>query len=385
MDAVDGIVAAVTELAAGYEEPAAGVEPTAAPEPPDAADGEQLADAVDAARRARDRLDCDRETFTAELRDRLGAAEPQGAVAAAVWRRASASILGTVRTEGGEWMLSPGEDLLDALARAAEGTTIVLPAGDVALPATAVLLAGVTLRGQGRERTIVRSEASDAGVIVATASLVRLESLTLALSDATSASGLVAGPTASVALSDVRVTGARSGAGGAGGAGVYISAQRDEGAGRGTTLEITDSVFDRNQWAGVAVAGGHRASIQGATFASNGEIGVLFLDSAGGSVTESAFRDNGVAVAATGTADPSWAQLEIRGGSVGAQVDADAAPVMKDLRIRGTSSAAIIFGGESGGAVEGAVCTDTPYGIVVADSAAPTLGDNDCVLARGAF
>jgi hypothetical protein len=383
-DAVSGIVDAVAELAAGYEPDAAGEPPTTPDDGgPEAEDKDPLTAAVTDARRARDRLDCDREAFAAELADGLGAIAPSTPVAEAVWRRASASILGTVEQEAGERALTPTDDLRDALARSAEGTTIVLPPGTIDLDSTLVLLTAVTLRGSDRDETVLRTRATDAGVIVATGGLVRLENLTLELVGDDPASGLVAGPSASVALSNVRIAGARADEGGAGGAGVYMSAQGDEGSGRGTTLEVTDSVFARNGWAGVAVAGGHRVSIEGSTFADNGEVGLLFLDEAGGSVGSSSFRDNRVGLAATGSADPSWADNAISGGDVGVQVDADAAPAIDGLRVSGTSSAAVIFGGSSGGFLGDATCAASPYGIVISDAAAPTLGANECQLARG--
>ncbi len=290
-----------------------------------------LGDAVETARQTRERLGCDDPAFQASLEEGLDAIEPESAIPAAIWRRLSASLLGEVRQEAGEWALEPGADLHDAVARAAEGTTIVLPAGTLELDETLVLLQGVTLKGAGRDATTIRSTAPDAAVIVATAGLVRLEDLTLELAGQQAASGLVAGPSASVSLVTVRVAGAVAAADGVGGAGVYLSAEGDEGSGRGTTLEVTDALFERNQWAGITVAGGHRVSIRSAVFAGNGEVGILFLDSASGSVSASTFTDNRVALAASGSATPTWLSNTISGGSVGMQLDADAVPVI-DLR-----------------------------------------------------
>jgi hypothetical protein len=263
----------------------------------------------------------------------------------------------------------------------------VLPAGTIDLDATLVLLEGITMRGAGRDATTIRSTASDAAVIVVTASVVRLENLTVELSGGQPASGLVAGPSASVALSGVRMTGAVAGVGGGdvggGGAGVYLSAQGNAGSGRGTTLEITDSVFERNAWAGVAVAGGHRVSIRSTTFARNGEVGLIFLDESSGSVSGSTFTDNKIGLAATGSATPTWLASTVTGGSVGAQMDAAAAPVIDGLTVSGSTSAAVIFGGTSGGSIGGTTCDNVPYGIVISGTAAPTLGKNGCTVARG--
>lgn len=370
------IVSAAGELVAAYEQPDATTT--------DESTADRLSDAVAAARQTREEFGCDSDVFTARLEAGLAELEPTTPIATAVWRRLSASILGKVRQDAGEWVLAPGDDLQDVVARAAEGTTVVLPEGTFELDETLVLLAGITLRGGGRDVTTVRSTAADAGMIVATAGLIRVEGLTLEMTGEKPASGLVAGPSASVALTDVRVTGAMAGDDGAGGAGVYLSAEGDQGSGRGTTLEITDSAFENNAWAGVAVAGGHRVSIQSATFAGNGDVGIIFLDTASGSVDASTFTDNTVGLAATGTAAPTWLGSTVTGGSVGVQVDGSATPVVDGLRISGSSSAAVIFGARSAGSISGTTCENVPYGILIADTSAPTVGQNSCTIARGA-
>jgi hypothetical protein len=373
--AVAGIVNAVDKLITEYgQPPGSGTEDMT---------GDPLGDAVAEARDAQERFDCDPDAFGAELEEGLAEIEPDGPIEAAVWRRVTASLLGTIRAQAGEWVLGAGENLLDVVARAAVGTTVVLPAGTFDLDTTLVLLDGITLRGAGRDATTIRSAASDAALLVITASVVRLENLTVEITGAQPASGLVAGPSASVALSGVRMAGAVAGDGGIGGAGVYLSAEGDEGSGRGTTLEITDSAFERNAWAGVAVAGGHRVSIQTATFAGNGEVGLIFLDESSGSVSGSTFTDNNVGLAAAGSATPTWLDSTVTGGSVGAQVDASAAPVMDGLTFRGSTSAAVIFGGASRGSIAATTCDDVPYGIVISSMAAPTLGANECTVASG--
>jgi hypothetical protein len=387
--AADDIVAAVGEVLGEYEQsgtsptdPSPAPSATAAPSP-SATAGDPLGDAVAAARQTREQLGCDPDEFDTGLKAGLAEIEPETAIATAIWRRLSASLLGELRQEPGDWVLDADADLREVVARAAEGTTIVLPPGTFPLEDTLVLLQGVTLRGAGRDATSIRSTASDAAVIVATASLVRLEDLTIELTGDQPASGLVAGPSASVAMTGVRMAGAVAASDGVGGAGVYLSAQGDEGSGRGTTLEVTDSIFERNAWAGVAVAGGHRVSIESATFAGNGDVGILFLDTASGSVAHSTFTDNRVGMAASGSAAPTWRADTITGGSVGPQMDAGAAPVIDGLQISGSASAAVIYGGRSAGSMTESVCSGVPYGIVVADTATPTLGANSCEISRG--
>ncbi|MDX5319012.1 MAG: right-handed parallel beta-helix repeat-containing protein, partial [Actinomycetes bacterium] len=149
-----------------------------------------------------------------------------------------------------------------------------------------------------------------------------------------------------------------------------------------TTLEVTDSTFEDNAWAGIVVAGGHRVSIERTTFVANGEVGVLFLDSASGSVTASTFTGNTVGLAATGESEPVWLTSTVSGGEIGIQIEENSTAVIEDVEVRGASSAAVIVRGAATGAISGLTCTDVEYGLVIEDTAAPTLADNACELAR---
>jgi hypothetical protein len=391
--AATGVVAAAEQLVAEYDrtvdeaqQAATSPSPSADPTqtPTHNAGDDPLADAVAAAREINERLGCEQAGFQARLEAGLAAIDTSGPIAAAVLARVSASLLGDLRQDPADWELSSGAELPEALSRAAEGTTIVLPAGTIELEQTLVLLAGVTVRGAGIDATAIRSRAPDAGIIVAASSAVRMEDLTIAHVGDRPASVVVAGPSATLALSRVRLSGAVAAGDGVGGAGLYVAAQGSEGDGRGTTLEITDARFEGNAWAGAAVAGGHRVSVVSTTFAGNGGVGVLFLDVTSGSLSDSTFTDNGIGVAASGASTPSVLRGTIAGGQVGIQVDASAAPVIDAVSISGATSAAVLFGGESTGSITGSTCEGAPYDIVVSNSAAPTLGENACTVTRGA-
>ncbi len=401
--AVASIVKAVDDLVSSYEPSAlqasASPSPTASSSAASTASGsavsspetsgspsltasaDPLADAVTKAKNEMTSLGCDSATANAELAKGLAAIDPQGAIAKAVWRRVSASMLGKV-DKVSQRILAAGEDLADALARAAPGSTLILPAGTREVPETLVLLDGVVIAGAGPDATRLHSTAADAAFIVATDGRIELRDVSLDLSGGPAASGLIAGPAASVVLTRVRVSGAVAGQG-AGGAGVQLSAEGTAGSGRGTTLEVTDSVFSHNGWAGLVVSGGHRVSIRGATFEANKDVALLFTDSASGSVSGSTFTDNGVGVAATGQATPSLLSSTIKGGSIGLQFSDKAAPAVDGLKISGSSSAAVVFGGETGGVLAHVVCTGVHYGIVIGDTSAPTLTGNECEVARG--
>jgi hypothetical protein len=343
-----------------------------------------LETAVAGAQRTVERLGCDPDEFETDVSAGLSAITPTGSVAAAVLRRVTASILGTVGQEGSERTLAPGDDLLTAVAEAAPGATLVLPEGTIELDETLVLLDGLQLRGQGPDSTVVVSTSPDAAVIVATEGLVGLHDLALRLEGSDPSSGVVAGPSASLVLSGILVTGATRGeADGSGGAGVFMSAEGEAGSGRGTTLEVTGSRFEQNSWAGIAVSGGHRVSIEDVTVDDNGEVGILFLDAASGSVARSRLTDNTIGLAATGSATPTWVATTVTGGAVGVQLDGSVEVVLQDIEVREAESAAVLVGGEVTGAISQVRCPGAPFGIVIGPGSAPTLSDNDCPLARG--
>lgn len=405
--AADGLVSAVAAVVATYDAPGAGL--TAAPTPttgpaspappttptttptatpttgagPGEASSVDLTGAVATARDEISRHGCDAAAFRADLDTGLATITPQGAIAGAVLARVSATLTGRVGEGGQTRRLGAGDDLAQALAEAGPGDTLVLPAGTVRVDHTLVLLDGVTVRGAGPAATTVTSRAAEAAVLVVTAARVELADLHLALAGSGAVTGVLAGPSSSIALTGVRISGARAGADGVGGAAVQLSGRGDDAAGRGTTLEVTGSQFDANAWAGIAVGGAHRVSVVKSTFARNGQCGVCFLDTSSGSVQDSTFRDNAVALGATGSSRPTWVGDTVTGGTVGVQLDGTARPSIERVTVSGASRAAVIFSGHSAGAITRVTCQKVPYGIVVADTAAPTLGDNGCGVARG--
>ncbi|KHK98313.1 hypothetical protein LK09_04615 [Microbacterium mangrovi] len=383
-DAVARVVDAARTVVSGYAEATTGASPSPLPSPTGAAVAptDALSSAVSTARSIRRQAGC--AHFDDDLATGLAGIPHEGTVRDAVWRRLSATLLGTVGDKAATTTLAAGQDLRDAVARAASGSTIVLPKGITNLDDTLVLLDGIAVRGAGRDASVLRSDAADAAVLIAAAGTVRFSDLSVRLVGARPASGIVAGPQASLALNRVRVSGAKAGSGGAGGAGVYVSGSDTGRVRTDTTLEVTESVLSGNGWAGLAVTGDGRVSIESATVADNTRAGIVFLDHASGSVAHSTMRGNGLGVAITGHASPALESNIVSGGSVGVQADSSAAPTIKGLRVTGTRKAALIMSGSARGWVGGVSCPGTPFGIVVAGSAAPTLESNTCPLQAGA-
>ncbi len=325
---------------------------------------------------------CLQSTFSDELKTGLGNIHPAGAIAKAVLARISATLLGHGGQNGETKAVWPTQDLTQAVAEVGAGATIELQAGTYRLNESLVLLDGVTIRGVGKGKTILRSTAPDAAIVVATSSRVEFDGLSLMLDSTVPASGILTGPNSQLVLTGVRISGARS-AKGQGGAGVQMSASSDQKALTTTTLQVTGSQFDHNAWAGIALSGGHRVSIESTSFVKNGQCGICFLDASSGSVDKGTFTDNAVGVGVNGTAKPVVVSSTITGGSVGVQVDGSAAPILKDITISGADRAAAIFSGTSTGALAQVTCKNDKYDIAIGSKAAPSIGKTNCKLVAG--
>jgi hypothetical protein len=398
-DAAAALVTAVGRAVAGYDQPKAGTSPqpattagtsTVTPTPTtsettagSADPSSDLGAAAAAARAAISRYGCQSGTFKSDLEAGLNGVETHTAIAAAVLARLTAGLTGQVAQQAETRQLTPADDLAQVLAQVAPGSTLILQAGTYSITRSLVFLDGVTVRGAGRDTTQVKASAPDAALVVMTAGLVEISDLRIELDAAVPASGIVAAPQSLLKLSAMSVSGATATPAGLGGAGVQMSGSATDGPARATTLEVTDSQFDHNAWAGIAVGGGHRASILRGSFTGNGQCGACFLDVSSGSVQDSRFTDDVVALGANAQARPTWVGNTVTGGTVGVQLDGGATPTIQNLTVTGASRAAVIFSGRSGGALTGVTCTSVPYGIVVADTAAPTLGESSCQVARG--
>ncbi len=324
---------------------------------------------------------CDPARVRADLENGLADVTPQGAVADAVLRQLTASLTGRLAPEPTTREASPGDDLADVLAALPEGSTVTLAPGEYGLSDPLVLLTGVTIRGAGRDATTIVSTAPEAAVLVLTAGRVELADLTVRHEGDAPASGMLAGPAASVVATGVRFAGGRVDAEGLGGSGVLMFAPGEDAAGRGTTLEATDTEFADNAGGGIVLTGGHQASVVRGTFHGNGQCGICFLGAVGGSVEDSTFEGNGVGIAVTGTAAPALLRNTIAGGEVGFQASDQAAPVVDGATISGSARAAVIYTGTASGRLDHVTCVDVPFGIVVGPSVYPELGENTCALA----
>lgn len=325
---------------------------------------------------------CDPTRTRGELTRGLSRVSAEDPVADAVLRQLTASMTGEAATRPTVTTVAVGDDLRDALARSPDGSTLQLEAGEHRLDGPLVLLAGIEIRGAGRDATTILSTAPEAAVLALTERRVELTGLTVRHEGDAPGSVVLGGPAASIVVSEARLTGGKADSDGQGGAGILMYAAGDDAAGRGTTLEVTDAELRDNEAAGILLTGGHRSSIVGAVLASNGQCGICFLGPSDGSVEDSTFDGNGVGIAVAGTAAPALLRISVTGGDVGLQVSNSAAPAVEGATISGSARAAVIYSGPAAGSLDGVTCENVPFGVVVDAEARPHLGDVDCELTR---
>lgn len=392
--AVDSIVSATERYVASYEAgrtlsaatateaDGAGTTTTAGDGSPEAiTEGELRAVLTDAEAAIRAQR-CDPTRVRVQLTEGLSRVSVEGPVADAVLRQLTASLTGKTAAAPTVATVGVGEDIRDALAELPDGSTLELEAGEYRLDGSLVLLAGIVIRGAGRDATTIVSTAPDAAVLALTDRRIELVGLTVRHEGDAPASGVLGGPAASVVVTDARLTGGKTDPDGFGGAGILMYADGQEAAGRGTTLEVTGTELRDNEAAGIVLSGGHRSSIIGAVFASNGRCGICYLGTADGSVEDSTFEGNEIGIAVTGTAEPTLLRLTIDGGEVGIQAGDAAAPTVETVTVSGSARAAIIFTGTASGNLNEVTCERVPFGIVLDPEAMPQIGTTNCELAR---
>ena len=376
-EVVDGVVAAAQRYVDLYGSEVTRARPSA--EPPD------LQQELEQAQSRLAALGCDAQSVAGSLTAGLEQIEASGALAEAVKGQLVASMTGRVGTAATTRSVGVDDDLRDVLPELAPGSTVRLTPGEHRLRDTVVLLQGVRLVGAGRGRTTLSSSAADAALLAVTQDRVDLSELTLRHVGDRPASLVVGAASTSLVLDRVAVVGAsgaagESGAGAqpTGGSGVLMAAGRGSDENRGTTLEVTDSVFRDNESAGILLSGDHVASVIRSSFVDGGQCGICFVGSSTGLVRDAGFSGGVTGLIAADQAAPLLVDSTVSGAEIGVQAVDRATPVVRRSTVGGASRAALLFGDRSGGRVESVTCRDNRFDIVVASRAVPFLGDNRC-------
>ena len=394
-EAVTAIVEATQEYVDGFgpvedtqvpapASPSAAAGPTASPSPTGSAGTAADAAFQQALTTARTQLGqngCDAAGTRTALQQGLAAVTTVGPLAGAVLRQLTATMTGSAEAVATTREVATDDDLLAAVADLPAGSTIVLAPGTHQVDDTVVLLSPITIRGSGAGTTVLESTAPDFGILAIADGTVTLDDLSVRHTGSQPASVVLAGPSASVVVTDAEVSGGIANGDGTGGAGVLMYDPDTTRRRTATSLEVTRTAFSDNGSAGIVLTGGHVASIASSTFTENAQCGVCFLDASGGSVQDSGFTGNTVGVAATGTATPTVLRSTIRGGQVGVQAGDSAAPVIDRVRITGPTRAALIWAGRAEGALQGVTCAGVKFGLVVGPDVAPTVRRSSCEVA----
>jgi len=359
--------------------------------------GARLQAAVAAAQRSVAAGKCSLADFRARLDKGLRGVTANGPIAQAVLLKLTASLDGTARTQAQTVDVPAGADLRTVVAGLAPGSTMQLAGGRYRLSDTLVLLDAVSIVGAGIGATTIDTTAGGAGVVDLADGRVEFRSLAVVHSGASSGDVIIGGPTSSLELTQVRVSGAAAKGGAAAsagspapappagssdGIGVLMSSSKGAGT-HGTTLEMTDSTVDGNEGGGIILSVGQAASLRRLTITSNGGCGVCFSGSSTGAVRDSHFSDNTVGVAVLDTAAPAVTGDVFTGGEFAIQVAGSATPEIEGATISGATRGAMIFTDTATGKVDGSSCTSVPFGIVVGSKALPYLGTNSCPVATG--
>ena len=344
---------------------------------------QQYADAISTARQRLATNRCDQTRFHDALAAGLPGVKSKGAIAAAVLAQLRVSLTSQLPSAPVTRKVTPSDNLSEVLAGIPEGSTVRMSSGNYRLPDSLVLLRPVTLVGAGENATVLTSSAAEAAVLVMTGASVSLDSLTVRRVGTTPGSGIVTGPSATLALHAVRVSGARAAGDGSGGVGVLLTASATGTASKAVTFRATNSDFSDNASAGVAAGGTHRTAITSSRFDHNLQCGMCFLGSAAGTVADSTFTRNSVAIVAGSTAAPLVRGNHVSGGDVGIQASGSAQPTISDNTITGVARASMVFIENAAGTVDGNNCSGDRAGIAVAKSAYPYVGHNACRVTIG--
>ena len=255
-----------------------------------------------------------------------------------IWRAATEKA-------GGEMVLH----LKTAVDQAPTGATLRLAPGTYELDSALVLRKRLRLLGAGIDATFIIGDTHDYLLANANDELSELSDLTIRRSGGRCGDILRCG-SGGLEIKRCRIAGAREESN-RGGSGLRVY-----GKGR---VSVKQSVFEQNDFTGIAVQGTANADVEACTFSRNGN-GLVFYEDGTGAVRQNACLDN--SRSGIYTNDRSRVTLE-------ANV------------CRGNKHSAIVIAGVSSSAVRRNTCTgNEQHGIYVSDQACPVVEDNTCDL-----
>ena len=273
--------------------------------------------------------------------------------------------------------ITPDDDLAGVLLEAGPNSTITLQAGEYNLDELILLDRPITIQGEGRSDTIIRSSAAGAAALIVGTGDFRLANLTLEHIGDEIASVLVSN-NGSLTADNVRLAGAVGDpTTSVDGHGIAIVHQQDAPTLRHTTLR--NLLVEGNTGIGVAVIGPGALTIEASTSRSNGFCGICFIEGQDGTgqITDVTVAGNELGIGATGSADVTIETSRILDNTtVGVLIEDEASVTIRSATIWNNGETGIEALEQSTATLAESTVSGHRRGAAVGDNATAILEDN---------
>jgi hypothetical protein len=393
----DDLPRAIAQAVQTYVDGFADVEADAVPAA--SASGLQDFRATSADLRSRgEELGCDPEGLAAALREELASLRGGSPVQDAVLATLVADPLGTIDPADPSPVdieVSTVEDLVAALSLAGSGSTISIAPGTYVVAQPLVALRPVTLVGGGVEKTILRSSAAGAALLIDADGDVAVRDLSLEHDGSASASVVIV-TGGGYELDNLQLAGATAAENGAGGFALVLRTSPGLLRASGSMSSVSDVVAEENDGGGIFVGSDASPTLRAVSVSDSGGCGLCFVETSAGEVTASSVTDVPIGVRVDDAAAPELSGLEIRNVSLGVALTGTGSPSITGSRVTGARTGFEVVGSGSpsltdttvsdsvdiavrlAGATTAAVSDlkvdgSTAVGIGIADEASPAL------------
>lgn len=261
-----------------------------------------------------------------------------------------------------EIVVNSTAQLVDVLATAGSGSTIRIAAGTYALATPLVVLRPLTLVGAGDGTepgspvTRITSRAAGATLVAATGGNLVISDLSVEHGGPQPASVIVVAG-GGYRFERMRVTGGRA-QDGAGGYGIVLRSASSPLTPTGDSRALTDVTLADNQGGGLVIAGAEKPAITRARVSDTSGCGLCWVESAGGTATDSSVTQAMIGVRIDNEAGPTVTNVRVKDVPVGIALTGSGAPQLNDSHITGATIGVQVTGSGNarlaGSRVEGA-------------------------------
>ena len=279
-----------------------------------------------------------------------------------------------------EIVVNSTAQLLSVLATAGSGSTIRIAEGTYALTTPLVALRPVTLVGAGdgsdpdSPATTLTSRAAGATLVAATGGNLVLSDLAIEhAGDEPASVVVVAG--GGYRFERVQLSGGVA-QDGTGGYGVVLRPASSPLTPTGDSRVLTDVTLTENEGGGLVIAGGEEPTIAGVRVVGTAGCGLCWVESAGGTVSDSTVTQARIGLRVDNEADPVASGLRIDGAPVGVAFTGTGSPEVTDSTITGAEIGVQVTGSGSPVLAANRVQRATEIGIRLSGTSKTTLEGN---------